>query len=182
MRLPYISNPPTNLDSAGQDIVRQILRRRGKSGLLELDLTLLHSPAIACGWHAFFGAIYSGSIIQTDLLEIAICRVALLNRARYQFEGHAAMLQKCEGFDSEKMKTVATVQPADQGFLSFGQWVLLRYADAMMRDITVDRAIFSDLQKSGLSDREIVELTVAIGAYNGVSRFLVALDVGEKNL
>ena len=90
------------------------------------------------------------------------------------------MLQKCEGFDSKKMKTVVAVQPASKGPLSFEQWALLRYADVMSRNITVDRAIFSDLQNSGLSDREIVELTVAIGPYSGVSGFLVALDGAKR--
>jgi hypothetical protein len=32
-----------------------------------------------------------------------------------------------------------------------------------------------------LGDREVVELTATVAAYNCVSRFLVALDVGECN-
>jgi hypothetical protein len=37
------------------------------------------------------------------------------------------------------------------------------------------------LLKGWLGDREVVELTASVAAYNCVSRFLVALDVGECN-
>lgn len=181
MRLPYITNPPVNLDAAGRAVLSQILARRGDSGLISLDRTLLHSPIIAGGWHSFFGAIYSGSILRADLLELAICRVALLNRAWYQYDGHIKALTRCEDFDSAKLKIVETLQPSDRGPLSLLQWAVLRYADAMTKDITVPDTVFRDLQNSGLNDREMTELTLAVAAYNGVSRFLVALDVGERN-
>ena len=45
----------------------------------------------------------------------------------------------------------------------------------------MDDDVFDGLRRNGFSDREIVELTVTIAAYNCVSRFLVALNVGEKN-
>lgn len=181
MRIPYVPNPPTNLDAAGRAILDQILARRGSLGLVSLDRALLHSPTVAGGWHSFFGAIYSGSILRADLLELAICRVALINRAWYQYDAHITTLKRCEGFDSAKMRVVEMLQPSDKGPLSLDQWAVLRYADAMTKDITIDDAVFTELQNVGLSSREIVELTVAVAAYNGVSRILVALDVGERN-
>ncbi|KAH8124970.1 AhpD-like protein [Trichoderma asperelloides] len=165
MRLPYVPNPPVDLDAAGRAVLSEILARRGGSGLISLDRALLHSPIIAGGWHSFFGAIYSGSILLHDLLELAVCRVALLNRAWYQYDGHVRALARCEGFDSAKLKIVETLQPSDRGPLSLQQWAVLRYADAMTKDIAVHDT-----------------LTLTIAAYNGVSRFLVALDIGEMNL
>lgn len=35
--------------------------------------------------------------------------------------------------------------------------------------------------KSSFADQEVVEVTATVAAYNCVSRFLVALDVGERN-
>jgi alkylhydroperoxidase family enzyme len=46
--------------------------------------------------------------------------------------------------------------------------------------VEVDDAVTEKL-KNFLSDKEVVELTATIAAYNCVSRFLVALDVGECN-
>lgn len=50
----------------------------------------------------------------------------------------------------------------------------------MTRDVRVSDALFSRV-RAHFDDRQVVELTTVIAAYNCVSRFLVALDVGERN-
>ena len=49
MRLDYVPNPPTNLLPEEQAIVDRVKARRGRKGLIPLDLTLLHAPKIADG-------------------------------------------------------------------------------------------------------------------------------------
>jgi 4-carboxymuconolactone decarboxylase len=44
--------------------------------------------------------------------------------------------------------------------------------DVMTKDISVPEEVF-ELVKKSFSYTEIVELTATVGAYNGVSRFLV---------
>lgn len=56
----------------------------------------------------------------------------------------------------------------------------MQYADASTKDIEVPDALFAKVKET-FSEKEVVELTATIGAYNCVSRFLVALDVGEMN-
>lgn len=58
---------------------------------------------------------------------------------------------------------------------------MLAYTDAMTLDVRVPDAVFGKLKEAGFSDKEVVEITATIAAYNCVSRFLVALDVGERN-
>ena len=53
---------------------------------------------------------------------------------------------------------------------------LLAYADAMTRDIDVSDAVFARL-RSHYSERQTVELTMLIGAYNMHSRVLKALCI-----
>jgi alkylhydroperoxidase family enzyme len=85
--------------------------------------------------------------------------------------------------------------------LTMRQWLVLAYTDQMTREVKVEDGLFERLTLSesssqsrddtdrgedvgastGFSHREVVELTAAIAAYNCVSRFLVALDVGENN-
>ena len=55
---------------------------------------------------------------------------------------------------------------------------VLQYTDAMTLGCIVPEAKFKAL-KEQFSDREVVEITATVSAYNCVSRFLVALDVGE---
>jgi alkylhydroperoxidase family enzyme len=50
----------------------------------------------------------------------------------------------------------------------------------MTLDIRVPDDVFTNL-KQHFSEQEVVELTATIAGYNCVSRFLVALDVGERN-
>jgi len=58
---------------------------------------------------------------------------------------------------------------------------VLAYTDAMTLDVRVPNAVFAALE-SEFSDKEVVEITATVASYNCVSRFLVALDVGEKNV
>ena len=116
-----------------------------------------------------------------DLREIAICRPALINQAWFEWTHHAPLLLKSEGFTEEKLAVVQELHPKSKGALDDRQWAVLRYADAMTRDIKVPQALFDEVRATGFSDQEMVELTATVASYNMVSRFLVALDVGEQN-
>jgi hypothetical protein len=49
MRLNYVPNPPTDLSPDDQAVLERVKARRGPNGLIPLDLTLLHSPAVTDG-------------------------------------------------------------------------------------------------------------------------------------
>lgn len=69
-----------------------------------------------------------------------------------------------------------------KGPLNEVQWVVLRYADAMTRNVKVKEELFAELRDvAGFNEKEIVELTATVAGYNCASRFLVALDIGEMN-
>ena len=55
------------------------------------------------------------------------------------------------------------------------------YADEMTRHVKVDDKTFQRLRTVGFNEQEVVEITATVASYNMVSRFLVALDVGEQN-
>ena len=52
------------------------------------------------------------------------------------------------------------------------------YTDWMTRNIQVPQHVF-DAVREVLNEQEVVEVTTTIACYNMVSRFLVALDVGD---
>jgi alkylhydroperoxidase family enzyme len=68
----------------------------------------------------------------------------------------------------------------NQGIQSEALAAVLSYTDAMTLSVTVPDDVFANL-KNHFSEKDIVEITATIAAYNCVSRFLVALDVGERN-
>lgn len=195
MRLPYVPNPPQFSNPTDQAIVSRVQERRGSQGLQELDLALLHAPPVADGWNSFLGAIRSRTLLSPSIRETAICRVAVLNRAWYEWMQHAPILRAAGELAEADLEyivkrpsrsqtqrpggtAVEGVRPSER--LDERYLAVLDYTDAMTMDVVVPEEVFGRLR--GLfSEREVVEITATVGAYNCVSRFLVALDVGEKN-
>jgi alkylhydroperoxidase family enzyme len=56
---------------------------------------------------------------------------------------------------------------------------VLAYTDAMTREIRVADPVFAAV-RTHFAEREIVELTATIAAYNCVSRFLEALRIDPE--
>lgn len=70
------------------ELVAQIRNRRG-GHLLNLDRILLKSPEFAKGWSAQFGVLRGDAIsVDKKYRELAICAVAVLNEAEYEFYQH----------------------------------------------------------------------------------------------
>lgn len=127
------------------------------------------------------GIIRGRTSLPDDVREIAMCRPALINCAWIEWIAHAPILLESEGFTAAKLAVVQQLHPADQGSLSDRQWAVLRYADAMTREVAVPQALFDEVKEAGFNDQQMVELTATVAGYNFVTRFLVALDIGENN-
>ncbi|KAE8154822.1 AhpD-like protein [Aspergillus avenaceus] len=192
MRLPYAPTTPPESDPTATEIYARIAARRHPRPLIPLDLSLLHSPPVADGWNSFLGAIRTQTVLDQGLLELAVCRVAVLTGAVYEWNAHAPLALK-GGIRGEELRAVrilsstvvGDVDGARRGLegsvLSERQRAVVRYADEMTQTVRVRGETFEGLKSVGFSDREIVELTTGIAGYNCVSRVLVALDVGENN-
>lgn len=185
MRLPYASDTAPQDQPQAAAIYQRIAARRAPRPLIPLDLSLLHSPPVADGYNSFLNAIRNETIVDQALMELAICRIGALNRAVWEWRAHAALAVKA----GVTKAALAAILDVDSGVgedrvwanLSEKEEAVVRYTDAMTKNVEVPQAIFSRLSEIGLNEREIVELTAGIAAYNCVSRFLVALDVGEMN-
>ena len=139
-----------------------------------------HSHISHLGWNALLGAVRTKNSLPADIREIAICRPALINEAWFEWNAHGPILQKAEGFTEQKFDVVKQLHPTSKGALDDRQWATLKYADAMTRNVKVPEALVEEI-KGHFNETEIVELTATVASYNMVSRFLVALDVGEAN-
>ncbi|KAM5458106.1 hypothetical protein MaudCBS49596_000016 [Microsporum audouinii] len=182
MRLPYTSNPPATSSGEEAAILQRVQTRRGENGLLPLDLTLLHSFPVADGWNSFLGAIRTRTSIPADIREMAICRVAAINKAWFEWEQHYPLL-KAAGVPDEALELIKQDQcdeSALSAVLSKEQLAVYKYSSAMTRTVKVPDEVFDEL-KALFSEKDVVEITATTAAYNCVSRFLVALNVGEMN-
>ena len=91
MRIPYSPNPPEPTTEAEAAIVSRIETRRAPRPLQPLDLALLHAPPVADGWNGFLGAVRERTSLDAGLRELLICRVAVCNRAWYEWAHHAPL-------------------------------------------------------------------------------------------
>lgn len=128
------------------------------------------------------GTIRTKTSLSDDVREIAICRPSLINRSWVEWDAHAPILLNSPNFTEAKLAVVKELYPKDQGALDDRQWAVLRYADAMTREVVVAQELFDAVKKAGFISQEIVELTATIGAFNFVTRFVVALGIDENNL
>ena len=164
--------------------VTEAIRERRGGRIDPLDRTLLHSLPIAAGWNQLLGAIRTQTSVSAHIRELAICRIAALNEAWYEWQDHHP-LALAAGLDEPLLQLVKKGKNWDlTGLEDYATgtlfWTVLRYIDCMTLEVHVPDTVFEDM-KLWWSEKETLELTMIIASYNMVSRLLVALDVGEMN-
>lgn len=157
-----------------QTLIGEIKGKRGR--LSALYATLLQSPPIAAGWLHFLTAVRREDILEGRYRELVILRVALLNHAPYEFNAHRSHAIDA-GIREAQIDSLAHWEHSPE--FSQTERVVLAYTDAMTRTVEVEDAVYDAVRKS-FDNREVVELTVTVAAYNLVSRFLVALEIGKS--
>lgn len=164
MRLPYVPDPVPTKTEEEAAIVARVQARRAPRPLQPLDLTLLHSPSVADGWNSFLGAVRTRTSIAGDIKELAISRVAVCNRAWYEWGHHAPLAVKA-GVSEAVMEIAKGPDPLqrDQKPESVGEkeWAVLVYTDEMTRNVEVADETFA-LVKGLFNEQEVVEITATV--------------------
>ncbi|MCE9521931.1 MAG: carboxymuconolactone decarboxylase family protein [Alphaproteobacteria bacterium] len=107
------------------------------------------------------------------LREIAIIRAGVLSKATYEVHQHERIGRDL-GMSDALIKAIHA-GPDDAGFNEL-QRLVMRYTDDVVRNVRAGDATFAPLSER-LSLQEMQELTVTIGYYMMVSRFLETFDV-----
>ena len=170
IRVPLVE-PGTRPELA--EIEASIFAQRGR--ISDLYRVLLNSGPLASGWEAMLTAVRNKSSVPADLRELMILRVAVVNRAPYEFDAHVPHAQKAGVSDA---KIAAVRETVIGSVFSESEALVLELADAMTRNIDVPEALMDRL-KTKLDARGVVETVATVAAYNMVSRFLVALQIGH---
>lgn len=150
-----------------------ILAERGE--ILLLYRILLNSAPLASGWEQLLTAVRNRSSLPAQLRELIILRVAVLNRAPFEFDAHLPVASK-SGVSEAKIAAVRAEEIGD-AFTPLERAVLT-LTDTMTRDVQVPEAQFEPL-RAHFDARGLVELVATVAAYNMVSRFLEALNIGH---
>jgi 4-carboxymuconolactone decarboxylase len=153
----------------------QILAERGRISLLYQ--VLLNSPAITHGWEQMLSAVRNRNSLPGSLRELVILRVAILNRAPYEFDAHVPHALKA-GVPQAVIDATRLVPLGLETAFSPTERVVMQLTDSMTRDIEVPDALYAEVQMHFDTQAQI-DLVATIAAYNMVSRFLVALQIGH---
>ena len=154
-----------------RDVEVRILAERGR--ISPLYQVLLHSLPIAQGWEAMLTAVRNRCAVAADLRELIILRVAVLNRAPYEFEAHVPHALKA-GIAPAWIDAVRT--PELSPLFDDRARRVLRLTDHMTRDVQVPDAVMDEMAWHH-GPTELVELVATVAAYNMVSRFLAAMKI-----
>ena len=172
------------------DLVEAIKARRGGE-LINLDKALLWSEPLARGWNVYLKAVRTELPTSRKLRELAICTVALLTGAAYEYHHHAPDFLAAGGTQAQLDALQAQLSPytgLDHQNKQFSdvdieklaiENIVIQYAGEMTRNVTVRSTTFAALRQH-FDTTQIVELTSAIATYNMVARFLVALGVSPE--
>ena len=171
-RIPLL--PPDLSEPAA--LVSEVRRRRGGE-LLELDRLLLYSPPLAEGWNHMLGNVRTRLAVDMKLRELAMCVVARLNGADYEFHHHAPLWLEAGATEAQVAAIQDPVKAMNEpGLFDELERAAVRLTVEMTRDIRVSGEAF-DTCRRHLGEARLVELVAVIAAYNMVSRFLVAFEL-----
>jgi len=120
-------------------------------------------------------AIRNRNSLSPAIREMIILRVAILNRADYEFDAHEPHALKA-GVSPEKIAAIREVKLPS--IFTEQEMLILNLTDVMTKDIQVPDELF-DKVKPHFNDTQKLELVATIAAYNMVSRLLNALHVGH---
>jgi 4-carboxymuconolactone decarboxylase len=152
-----------------------IVAERGRVSLLYQ--VLLNSPPLAQGWEQLLTAVRNRSSLPADLREMVILRVAVLNRAPYEFDAHVPHALEA-GMTQGAIDALRDPSLADGSGYTARERDVLALTDHMTRDIDVPEAVF-EAARAHFNAQQLTDLVATIAAYNMVSRFLGAFQIGH---
>jgi len=152
-----------------------LLRARRGGTLSTLDRLLLHSPPVAEGWNALLGALRGATTLPDDLRELVVLRIAVLAGAEFEWAAHEPIARRA-GLTDLHLRRLRAGDATAEPVWTPAQAAVLAFTDASAGAVAVPDPVFAAVREH-LDDRQVVELTVLVGGYSMVARFLVAMQV-----
>lgn len=154
------------------------IRNRRHGSLLNLDRMLLNSPEFAEGWNYFLDTVRNKLTISPLFRELAICVVAVLNRADYEFIQHAPVFLEAGGTHEqlEAIRSIGIKSGWESNF-SEEELAIIQLTREMTTTVKVSEDTLQKAYKIMGNTKLTTEMVGVIATYNMVSRYLVALGI-----
>ena len=134
---------------------------------------LAHNPDVLRNFLRLGVSLLTRTELPPKLRELAILRIAKLTGSDYEWASHYPIALEI-GVSQEKTETIS--HWSDSTSFSDEERAVLQYTDEVAQNFEVKDETFRLLQQH-LNERGIVELTLLIGFYRMVARFVIALNI-----
>ena len=135
-----------------------------------------NSEPVARGFLKMGNALLDRGTLSPTLRELAILRVGWLSKASYEVYQHER-IGRDVGLSEEKLRAIH--KGADAAEFDEHEKAVLRFTDDVVKNVKASDATFKPVA-AFLDAEQIVELTLSIGFYMMVSRFLETLEVDDQ--
>lgn len=166
-------SPWSDGDPVDTALLQAIKARRPNGELIGIDRLLLRSTPLAAGWNGLLGRVRAEFKLDLQLRELIMCRVAVLNRADFEWRVHKPAYLAAGG---DETRCEALRQTEIGPVFNREETLLLKLTDQSTLEVEVDAEVIAEL-KAVLGEEQTVEAVATVAAYNMVSRFLVALAI-----
>ncbi|MGE0659488.1 MAG: carboxymuconolactone decarboxylase family protein [Reyranellaceae bacterium] len=136
-----------------------------------------NSEPVARGFLKMGNALLDRGKLSPTLRELAILRVGWLSKASYEVYQHER-IGRDVGLSEEKLRAIH--KGADAAEFDEHEKAVLRFTDDVVKNVKASDATFKPVA-AFLDAEQIVELTLSIGFYMMVSRFLETLEVDDQD-
>ncbi len=146
-----------------------------KNGAMVLNLykVLAHNPDVMRNFLRLGSSLITRTKLSPKLRELVILRIAKLTGSGYEWAQHYPIALEA-GVSREQAEAIS--QWSDSPNFNDQERAVLQYTDEVEQRVEVKEDTFRALQRH-LNEQSIVELTLSIGYWGMVARFLVPLRI-----
>jgi alkylhydroperoxidase family enzyme len=152
---------------------RQMIQGSGPTNSLNINKMMAHAETCVRHYMRLGSALLSQLQLDPVLRELAILRVATLCDSDYERLQHEK-IARTEGVSEEKISSVRI--GINEPCFSEAELLVLKYTEEVTKQVKSTEETFQKLTEV-FTQREIAELTLVIGFYNMVARFLENTEV-----
>ena len=154
---------------------KEIYDKIEKNGAKVINLykVLAHNPSVLRNFMRLGSSLLTKTELSPKLRELAILRVATLTGSDYEWAQHYPIALEV-GVSREQTEILSHWN--DSTNFDGEERAVLQYTEEVAQHVQVKDKTFRALQQH-LSEQSIVELTLAIGYWGMVARFLVPLQI-----
>jgi len=141
------------------DLVAAIRKRRGGE-LIELDRLLLYSQPLSEGWNHFVGNIRQHFTVPQILRELAMCTVAVVNNAEYEYSQHAPLYIKAGGSEEKALLIRQPETSMYNPLFTEAEQLTIALTTQLTKDVKIEDMLF-DRAVGHFGNEHLVELRLA---------------------